>query len=107
MDKIELREKILKGEGFYTEFKEYLPDNETLARTIVCFANADGGQLIIGVASSGSVVGVENLDEAIRRIDDVAFNRCEPPVSIFTETQEADPAKTVLIVRIPKGSQRP
>ena len=107
MDKIELQEKILKGEDFYAEFKEYLPDNETLARTIVCFANADGGQLIIGVASSGSVVGVENLDEAIRRIDDVAFNRCEPPVSIFTETQEADPAKTVLIVRIPKGSQRP
>lgn len=107
MDKIELREKILKGEGFYTEFKEYLPDNETLARTIVCFANADGGQLIIGVASSGSVVGVENLDDAMRRVDDVAFNRCEPPVSIFIETLEADTAKTVIIVRIPKGAQRP
>lgn len=106
MDNIALKERILKGEDFHTEFKEVLPDNETLSKSIVCFANADGGLLIFGVSDSGRITGVSNLDEAIRRIDDVAFNRCEPAVSILAETVE-DEGKTALIVRIPKGLQRP
>lgn len=106
MDKVELKERILKGEDFHTEFKVILPDNEILARTIVCFANADGGRLIVGVDDSGNITGLSDLDEAIRRFDDVAFNRCEPPVSILAETVEEE-GKTVLVVRIPKGQQRP
>lgn len=106
MDKLELREKILKGENLHTEFKESLPDNETLAKSIVCFANTDGGQLIIGIGNSGDIAGVGDLDEAIRKIDDVAFHRCEPLVSILTETVDIA-GEVVLIVSIPKGEQRP
>jgi ATP-dependent DNA helicase RecG len=106
MDKLELQERILKGENLHTEFKERLPDNETIAKAIVCFANADGGQLIIGISKSGDIAGVGDLDEAIRKIDDVAFHRCEPSVSILTETVNID-GEIILIVSIPKGEQRP
>ncbi|MBU4444255.1 putative DNA binding domain-containing protein [bacterium] len=106
MDKLEIQERILKGENLHTEFKESLPDNETLAKSIVCFANTDGGQLIIGISNSGDIVGVEDLDEAVRKIDDVAFNRCEPPISILPETVDMD-GEIVLIINIPKGEQRP
>jgi len=106
MDKLELQERILKGENLHTEFKESLPDNETLAKSIVCFANTDGGQLIIGISNSGDIVGVGDLDEAIRKIDNVAFNRCEPPISILQETVDMD-GEIVLIINIPKGEQRP
>jgi len=106
MDKLELQERILKGENLHTEFKESLPDNETLAKSIVCFANTDGGQLIIGVSDSGNITGVGDSDEAVRKIDDVAFNRCEPPISILPETVDMD-SKIVLIINIPKGEQRP
>lgn len=106
MDRLELQERILKWEDLHTEFKESLPDNETLAKSIVCFANTDGGQLIIGVSSSGDYIGVENPDDAMRRIDDVAFNRCEPPISILPETVDLD-GKIILIINIPKGEQRP
>ena len=106
MDKLEIQERILKGENLHTEFKEGLPDNETLAKSIVCFANTDGGQLIIGISNSGDIVGVEDLDEAVRKIDDVAFNRCEPPISILPETVDVD-GKIILIINIPKGEQRP
>lgn len=105
MDKIELQERILESENLHTEFKESLPDNETLAKCIVCFANTDGGQLIIGVNSSGEIVGVKEVDEALRKIDDVAFNRCEPPISILPET--VDVGEIVLVISIPKGEQRP
>lgn len=106
MDAIELSERIKKGENIRTEFKENLPDNEALARSIVCFANADGGQLIIGVDNSGSIAGIQNLDEAMRIIDDVAFNRCEPAISILQETVEIDD-KCILVISVPKGEQRP
>jgi len=106
MDKLELQERILKGENLHTEFKESLPDNETLAKSIVCFANTDGGQLIIGVSDPGNITGVGDSDEAVRKIDDVAFNRCEPPISILPETVDMD-SKIVLIINIPKGEQRP
>ncbi|MEA1965071.1 MAG: putative DNA binding domain-containing protein [Candidatus Aerophobetes bacterium] len=104
--KLELRERILKGGNLHTEFKESLPGNEILAKSIVCFANTDGGQLIIGISSSGDNVGVGDLDEAVRKIDDVAFNRCEPPISILPETVDMD-GKVILIINIPKGDQRP
>jgi len=106
MDKLEIQERILKGENLHTEFKESLPDNETIAKSIVCFANTDGGKLIIGISNSGDIVGVEDLDEAVRKIDDVAFNRCEPPISILPETVDMD-GEIVLIINIPKGEQRP
>ncbi len=108
MDKIELQYRIIKGENLHTEFKESLPDNETIAKAIVCFANADGGQLIIGISNSGDIVGFGDLDfdAAISKIDDVAFHRCEPSVSILTETVDIDGA-IILVVSIPKGEQRP
>lgn len=106
MDRLELQERILKGENLHTEFKEILPDNETLARSIVCFANTNGGQLIIGIRDSGDILGVEHCDEAERKVDDVAFNRCEPPISILQETVDLDD-EIILIINIPKGEQRP
>jgi predicted HTH transcriptional regulator len=39
MDILELRERIDRGEDFHTEFKEILPDKESLSESIVCFAN--------------------------------------------------------------------
>jgi len=106
MDILELRKRILQGEDYHTEFKEILPNNEELATRIVCFANSDGGQLIIGVSNSGDIVGVTNLDETIRKIDDISFNRCEPPIGVLQETIDIN-GKSVLIVNIPKGEQRP
>jgi ATP-dependent DNA helicase RecG len=106
MDKLELKERILKGENLHTEFKESLPDNETLAKSIVCFTNTDGGQLIIGISDSGDIVGVGDLDEAMRKIDDIAFNRCEPSIGILQETVDMD-GVIALIINIPKGEQRP
>lgn len=106
MDIFELKERIAKGEDLHTEFKERIESNKDLAKEIVCFANTDSGQILIGIADDGTIIGVENIDEMIKRIDDVAFNRCEPPISIVIETVEAD-EKTVLVINIPKGEQRP
>ena len=106
MTELELRERIARGENLHTEFKGALPDNESLAKSIVCFANTDGGQLIIGIGDAGEILGITDLDASMRLIDDIAFNRCEPPITVMQETIKVED-KTVLIVNIPKGSQRP
>jgi len=105
MDKFELMERIEKGEDIHTEFKREV-DRENLAKAIISFANTDGGQIIIGVADSGEIVGVDDTDEVMRRVDDVAFNRCEPPITVVQETVDAE-GEGVVIVNVPKGDQRP
>jgi predicted HTH transcriptional regulator len=44
-----LSEVIKQPEGRKLEFKETLPTNADLARTIVAFANDAGGELYIGI----------------------------------------------------------
>lgn len=106
MNELELKEKLSKGEDLHTEFKEFFPDNEDIAKSIVCFANTDGGKIIVGVNDDGKIVGVEKIDELVRKIDDVAFNRCEPPITIIQETISVE-NRTLLIINVPKGDQRP
>ena len=106
MDEIELLEKISKKENYRIEFKEKPPDKRSLVTEIVCFSNADGGEIFIGIDDSGNVVGVENADELMRTIDDMASQGCEPPVTVLTEPVEIK-GKTILVIRVPKGSHRP
>ncbi len=106
MDEFELKERIEKGEDFHTEFKEIIESNEDLAKSIVCFANTDGGQIIVGVSKTGEIIGVKDIDKTITRIDDVSFNRCEPPIIVVIETVKVG-EKTVIIINVPKGEQRP
>jgi predicted HTH transcriptional regulator len=44
----ELRDRILRWEDPHTDFKGSIDDNSDLAKHLVCFANSDGGQLVIG-----------------------------------------------------------
>jgi ATP-dependent DNA helicase RecG len=106
MNELDLKETIKKGEDFHTEFKETLPDKNKIIKEIVGFANTDGGQLIFGVTDTGEIPGIENVDESMRVIDDLAYQQCEPPITVIQETINIQ-KKIVLIVNIPKGTQRP
>lgn len=106
MELMELRERIARGENLHTDFKERLDSPDDLAKDLVCFANTDGGQLIVGVSKDQRVVGVDDPDAVNRLVDNVAFNNCEPPVSVIQEVLHDD-GKRVVIVNIPKGDQRP
>jgi len=103
---IELLELINKGEGYHLEFKLEEENNEDFAKTIVCFANTDGGRILIGVDDNGKTIGVSDIDKVMLRIDDIALNRCEPQVIILQESINID-GKNVVIINVEKGSQRP
>lgn len=102
----ELQERIVKGEDLHTDFKERFDSDRELAKDLVCFANTDGGQLIFGVAKDRRVVGVDDPDRLCAKVDDVAFQHCEPPITVIQEVLGVS-EKKVVVVNIPKGDQRP
>ena len=106
MDWLELQQRIEKWEDLHTEFKRGPIRPEELAASLVAFANTDGGQIIFGVTEERQVIGVENPDEWMRTVDNVALNNCEPPLTVIQETVQT-PEGTVVVVHIPKGDQRP
>ena len=104
----ELQQRILKWENLHTEFKTWPLRLTDLAATLTAFANTDGGQLIIGVADKDhTIVGVDDLDAITRQVDNVAYNNCEPPLTVLQETIATDDGRIVVVVNIPKGDQRP
>lgn len=106
MDLIELRERISRWEDLHTDFKERIDSPDELAKDIVCFANTDGGQIIIGVSTDRTIVGVPEPDDLNRTVDNVAYNNCEPPITVVQEVLD-DGGRKVVIVNVPKGDQRP
>ena len=106
MDLGELRERIRQGENVHTDLKERLGVPRELSKDLVCFANTDGGQLIIGVRDDGTLVGVDEPDRVSCMVDNVAFNNCEPPLTVVQEVFE-EAGKKIVVVNIPKGAQRP
>jgi len=106
MNKIELLETVKKGEDSFTEFKEGMTHQDKLAASIVAFANTEGGHLIIGVSDDREIIGVINPDKEMQRIDNICVNNCEPTIYTAIEKLIVDDKK-ILIVKIPKGPQRP
>jgi ATP-dependent DNA helicase RecG len=91
-----------KGPGPTLEFLPR-PDNERLAETLVAFANADGGTVLLGVGPDGSVVGgllSDEIEGALR----LALVACRPPVR--TEWEEVEmPEGTVVAIRVPRSTE--
>ena len=57
-----VEDTLFSGESKYIEYKVTLPDkSEKYMKTIVAFANTQGGKLIVGVDDkTHQIVGVEN-----------------------------------------------
>jgi len=107
MDLRELTARIEKWEDLHTEFKQWPVSSDDLAVGLVAFANTDGGQFILGVTKDRRIQGVDDPDRAMQRLDNIAYNNCEPPITIIQETVRDDRGAVVVVVNIPKGDQRP
>lgn len=86
------------------ELKEKYTDS--IAKEIVSFLNANGGTLLIGVRDDGVVVGVEKIDETLRKVSDIITSQIEPNPQdeIRSELRFAD-GKTIIALEINKGSK--
>jgi len=108
MNSTELATRLNKGEDLHTEFMAHIVHADDLAASIIAFANTDGGQMIFGVNGEREITGLGNeTDHILQFIDNIAFNNCEPPVTIVQETVRDQQGRIVVVVNIPKGDHRP
>jgi ATP-dependent DNA helicase RecG len=106
MEPAELLARIAGGENLTTEFKAAPIHPDDLAASIVAFANTDGGSLLFGVGDRGDIVGLADVDGLAKQVDNVARTNCLPPATILQERAQVS-GKTVLVVQVPRGEERP
>ncbi len=102
MEWLAVLKRIEGGEDEKTEFKQGLGDFSAVGKAICSFANGDGGLLVLGVDSSGTIVGVkEGAERVHERLTDFLQSGCSVPVSARCG-RHPDPAGWVHWVEVPK-----
>ena len=96
---------IAEGEHQQQDFKTRIDDSRKIARTLVAFANADGGRLLIGVKDNGTVSGVR-VDEELHMVEAAAEMYCRPVVAFRSQVWKAD-IRSVVEVVVEPSRQRP
>lgn len=76
---------IEDGEGFEIEFKRKVSKPEKIARTLIAFANTQGGTMLFGVDDDKTVVGVGSEKEEIELIRMAGSYFADPPVAMDIE----------------------
>ena len=104
------RDEINAGESETLEFKEQLPDDhKKYIKTLVAFANQEGGLLVIGVRDNDrAIVGVPEDDVATMKdaIANAVHETVSSPLPLRVVSQVFD-EKTVVIAEVSRGPQRP
>lgn len=96
---------IQEGEHQRQDFKFCISDSRKIARSLVAFANTDGGSLLIGVKDNGHIVGVQS-EEEYYMAESAARIYSDPPVP-FTTKQWLVEGKTVLQVMVEPSPVKP
>ncbi len=100
-----LYKMIREGEHQRQDFKYCISDSRKIARSLVAFANSEGGSLLIGVKDNGHIVGVQS-EEEYYMAESAARIYSNPPIP-FTVRQWNAEGKTVLEVKVEPSTEKP
>lgn len=96
----------IRMESEVLEFKSEIVGD--ICKEIVAFANTRGGEIWIGVADDGTVVGVSDPDETMLRINNMVRDSIKPDVTMFVRYEvRALDGKQIVAVTVQKGTDRP
>lgn len=98
-----IQKLILQGEHQQLDFKFEISDSRKIARSLVAFANTDGGRLLVGVKDNGVIAGVRS-EEEYYMVEAAAQLYCKPEVYFKTKEWEVD-GKVVLEIIVPKSTK--
>ena len=96
---------IQEGEHQRQDFKYCINDSKKIAKSLVAFANTDGGRLLIGVKDNGKIAGIKT-DEEFYMVEAAAKIYSNPEI-IFTTQQWQIEGKTVLEINIEQSNSKP
>ena len=96
---------IDEGEHQKQDFKFCINDSKKIAKSLVAFANTDGGRLLIGVKDNGRIAGIKS-DEEFYMIESAAKIYSKPAITFLTKQWHVD-GKTVLEIQIEPSNKKP
>ena len=96
---------IQAGEHQQQDFKYCINDSKKIAKSLVAFANTDGGRLLVGIKDNGKIVGVKT-DEEFYMVEAAAKIYSNPPITFLTQQWQVE-GKTVLEIQIEPSKTKP
>lgn len=97
---------IKEGEGLAIEFKRTVDSPFKIAKTIVSFANTSGGNLLIGVADHGAIMGVQSELRELQKLEKALVKLIEPELVVQIKSENLD-GKKVLWVTVSESEDKP
>jgi predicted HTH transcriptional regulator len=109
-----IKKVISRQEGLQLDFKQNLSSQSKIAKTIVAFANTEGGTIVVGVSDKGKLIGID-IEEERYMVEEALKHYCLPPVDLTYDTYEIDyweeeklaNEKYLLFLQIPKSTLAP
>lgn len=88
------------------ELKRQVVDD--IRKTVIAFANSEGGTIYIGVDDDGTVVGIKDIGDEMLRLSNMVRDAIKPDVTMFVSYgQEKDKGKDIIKVTVQKGTECP
>ena len=93
-------------ENSTTELKrEYTAD---IVKTVIAFANTNGGNIYIGIDNDKQVIGISDIDGTMLQASNSIRDGIKPDVTLFVDyQQEVIEGKAVILVTVQKGTACP
>jgi len=93
-------------EDIRTEFKREF--SKTVIKSVVAFANTNGGDILIGVDDDGRAIGVDDVDGIIRSTTQQILDGIRPvPSSIVSLSPEKMDGKDIIRLHVEEGAAKP
>ena len=102
-----LRDLIGQGEGETLEFKKKTTHPHRISRTLASLANTRGGQVLVGVADDGRIVGVRDAAEEEFVLRQAAQHYITPPLTTLRFKEVEHENGVVLVVTVPESINKP
>lgn len=105
---MKILDQIKNGESKTLELKEKLPDNKSIAKTVIAFANTGGGKIIVGINDKLKITGVDANSVYVLKdkIASVIFDSCSPDILPEIYTININD-KLLLVIEIFRGNLMP
>lgn len=93
-------------ENLTTEFKREYTDD--IKKTVIAFANTNGGEIRIGIADDGTVAGVKNIDTAMQQVTNAVRDTIKPDATmlLLCEPKEIE-GRQIVVITVQKGTASP
>jgi len=96
---------IQQGEHQQQDFKFCINDARKIAKSLVAFANTDGGRLLVGVKDNGHIAGISS-DEEYYMVESAAQIYSNPQIKFSTRQWKVE-GKTILEVDVSPSPEKP